>query len=579
MKSWMKHDRAKNFQNMFRCILLTFLCGIGIKSMYLIVMISPDDIRFQNILSGTYTGIPESHCFFIQYPLSTLFSWLYKTYNQVDWYESILLFFVFLCLYYMLRKGDCLSEKKQRIYLFGVLIIWGASFVRCSVALEWTAIAGLLAATAIYLYMTMEVAANDKWIDYLVCLVLLCIGFCLRKMVIWMYVPLGGMLWFQRFVELRKWNKKNNIHNACFLVFCIIAILVIMLIHFYAYSGEDWQMYNDYTEDRSTIVDYNGYPDYYKYEDVYCNGDISFEAYDLMRNDYNYVIAWNRDTDLKEIAELSRTIDKTCLHEKMEEAFSLMRKAYLGKELYGYCVIFTILFLMNLCMISNMSWTRKLGIAGTILWMLVMSFVLALFGRLPYRVAVTIEMGGIATMGGTLFIELSDGKITHGSRIKWFLLCFYSIIVGQMCWNMIQLRVDNMNQTTTAQARKEIDEYCSFHSENIYIQDFCSFSQYAQYIDTRNYGMEANSISSGGWSYNSPLYYAKLQKGGYLNIYDYIYNKQNVYYMVSDIRDNNVVQRMDAYFDSNNMGIKMKKNDEFTCQTGKVVVYQFEAEE
>lgn len=177
-------------------------------------------------------------------------------------------------------------------------------------------------------------------------------------------------------------------------------------------------------------------------------------------------------------------------------------------------------------------------------------------------------------MGGTLFIQLPDVK-TSENRIFWFIVCFNSIIAGQMCWNLFQLHVDNVNQLVTAQARKEIDEYCSLHSENIYIQDFCSFSQYAQYIDTRNNGMESNLISSGGWSYNSPLYYAKLQERGYSNIYDFILNKQNVYYIVSDTRANNVVQRMDIFFDANNIEIKIIKSDEFKCQTGKVAVYQF----
>ena len=579
MISCLKHDRGKNFQNVFRCILLTCLCSILIRNIYSILMISPDDIRFQNILSGTYTGTPESHCYFIQYPLSAIFSWLYKINNQVDWYEDTLWLLVFLCLYYILRKGDYLSTEKQRVYLFGVLLIWGTSFVRCSVALEWTTIAGLLAATAIYLYMTMPVVADDKWIDYFVCLMLVCMAFCLRKTVIWMYVPLAGMLWFQRFVELKeKQNKKNNIHNTCFLIVCIIMLLIIMVIHFYAYRDEDWKMYNDYTKDRSTIVDYNGYPDYYEYEDIYKDAGISFEAYDLMRKDYNYVFTLSPNIDLKEIAELSEKINKADLHEKIVEAFSLMKKAYLRKELFGYCVIFIILFLMNLCMLPNMSWNKELGIIGTVIWMFAMSFMLALYGRFPYRVAVAIEMGGIATMGGTLFTELTDVKNTE-RRISWLILCFYSIIVGQMSWNLLQLYKDNVNQIITAQARKEIDEYCSSHSENIYIQDFYSFSQYAQYFDIRNYEMESNLVSSGGWSYNSPLYYTKLQERGFSNIYDFIFNKQNVYYLVSDTRDDNVVQRMDAYFDSNNIGIRIKQNDEFICKTGKVVVYQFVVEE
>lgn len=570
----LNHEYKQKFQNVLRCVLSIFIFFVALRSIFSIIMISPDDIRFQNILSGTYTGTPEAHCYFIQYPLSIFISWLYKIDNQIDWYENTLLFLVSLCFYLMLRKGNYLSVKKQRIYFVAVLLVWGTSFVRCTVELEWTAIAGLLAATAIYLYITMDFVADNKWGDYFICLMLFCLGFCLRKTVMWMYVPLAGMLWFQRSIELKRKQNKNYIHNVCFLIICIISVLTIMVIQFYAYRDKDWQMYNDYTKNRSTIVDYNGYPDYYKYKDDYSDAGISFETYDLMHKDYNYVITWNRDIDLKKIAELSKENNKAHLYKKIAEAFLLMKKTYMRKELYGYNVIFVILFFMNLCMISNMSWNRRLGVAGTILWMFIMSFILALYGRLPYRIAVTIVMGGVAVMGGTLFIQLPDVK-TSENRIFWFIVCFNSIIAGQMCWNLFQLHVDNVNQLVTAQARKEIDEYCSLHSENIYIQDFCSFSQYAQYIDTRNNGMESNLISSGGWSYNSPLYYAKLQERGYSNIYDFILNKQNVYYIVSDTRANNVVQRMDIFFDANNIEIKIIKSDEFKCQTGKVAVYQF----
>lgn len=580
MKICLREEHIKSLRNACACFLLTFLCSLIIKNFYSITMISPDDIRFQNILSGTFTGIPDAHCYFIQYPMATCIAWLYKLEIRVDWYENILIFLVFLCLYCILRRGKYLSLRNNIIYLFGVIIIWGTTFVRCSVALEWTVIAGLLAATTIFLYMTMPVTLNGEWKNFLACICLLGVGFCLRKSVIWMYIPLAGMCWLQRMSDFKLLYKSDKTYfkNSCFLIICITMILLIMTVHFYAYHEEGWQMYNDYTKNRSTLVDYNGYPDYYENEEIYSKAGVTQEAYNLMCKDYNYMIAFNRNMNLKYIADLSETIDGKTMYQKVLKALEMMKKTYFRHELLGYNIMVFLLLFANLCMISFMNKNKRLGIIGTVLWMFAFSFILALEGRFPYRVAMTIEMGGLAVMAGTLFQVFADTTV-KSKRSRWLIVCLYSVIVGQMCWNLLVLYSDVIEYNEMAQARKEIDEYCHSHCENIYIQDWNSFSQYAQYIYTSNYGMESNIFLSGGWSYNSPIYFAQLKKDGYSNIYDMIYDKKNVYYMVNDKRDDGVIQRLDEYFDSEGLEIYMKKDDAFYCQTGKVMIYRFEVEE
>ena len=87
-----------------------------------------DDVLMKDILSGAYTGVPESHNIQMLYPISLFISLLYRIGVNIDWYGIFLCacqYFCFGVLIYesVLRVGGL--GKKVAVAALEVLAILG----------------------------------------------------------------------------------------------------------------------------------------------------------------------------------------------------------------------------------------------------------------------------------------------------------------------------------------------------------------------------------------------------------------------------------------------------------------------
>ncbi len=57
-----------------------------------------DDVLMKDILSGAYTGVPESHNIQMLYPISLFISVLYRIGVNIDWYGIFLCFCQYFCI-------------------------------------------------------------------------------------------------------------------------------------------------------------------------------------------------------------------------------------------------------------------------------------------------------------------------------------------------------------------------------------------------------------------------------------------------------------------------------------------------
>ena len=91
-----------------------------IVTVVLIILSTPvfylnDDVTMRSILSGAYTGTPDGHAVYMQYPLSGVLAILYRVVGFIPWME---LFFVGTVLTGMFFFAETFFLNNICFYLF-----------------------------------------------------------------------------------------------------------------------------------------------------------------------------------------------------------------------------------------------------------------------------------------------------------------------------------------------------------------------------------------------------------------------------------------------------------------------------
>ena len=59
-----------------------------------------DDRLLSEIFSGSMTGVPEPHSYYVDYILGFVLSLLYRATTDIPWYGGMLVLFQFLCSFF-----------------------------------------------------------------------------------------------------------------------------------------------------------------------------------------------------------------------------------------------------------------------------------------------------------------------------------------------------------------------------------------------------------------------------------------------------------------------------------------------
>lgn len=84
-----------------------------------------------------------------------------------------------------------------------------------------------------------------------------------------------------------------------------------------------------------------------------------------------------------------------------------------------------------------------------------------------------------------------------------------------------------------------------------------------------------NYLGIGGWTYHSPLYDALLDRWDCYDFYQAAEENQNLFYLVSSDRVNKVTERINNYYTSAGIPIRVIESDRFTTARDEVIVLQF----
>lgn len=542
-------------------VILIILFVLFLSSQYAIMLISPDDVGMKNIVSGVMTGTPDGHCVFIRYPLAAMLASLYELLPPINWYPLFMLFCHVMCAFLILCRAARLEGKAIIWYMLacicGVVILFTLNIVN----LEWTTTAGILGMTAIFRYCTIPRGIGN-WrlaLEYFLCLILLTIGFCLRHTVVMMYIPLAFICWLKRLLDNSKTDpeqkRKIIVWESAFLVSAGVIVLGIMICHSIAYRAPEWKEYNRYTEDRSTLFDYYGYPDYDTYQPEYEAAGISRETYELMKHDYNFAIPTDHfyDIDLHAIAELAeRNHTQQPLLDRLAECYHTFIDTMFHEDVVYVFLLMLVLLVYNLLVVDRKDRHAYMFTAGVALWFLGICFYLLFRNRFPTRVALCTVYGAIAALAGeaAAYEYTKDAVLRQGRRV------LVAIVSGVLCvaavlavYNtLMPLKNRNDQQFALANSKNVLSLYCNDNPDNLYFSDFWSFSQRGDFL-THSYD-SPNYMRAGGWMYHSPVYDKMLERYQCYDLLEAIKQRQNVYYLVNSERCNAVITRLNAYFSS-----------------------------
>lgn len=576
-------------------LMASFVIVVGIifvlSKLHSFIMVSPDDIVFQSIISGSATGNPDGHVFFIRYPLSAALSILYKINGDISWYKLFLLASICLSMLLILtRLLSVVSKYRIRCFFTGILVVI-LLFSQDVIHLEWTVTAGILGSTAIFRFVTIPKIDSllRKIEEYGICIFLFSLCYCLRNTVAKMYLPLAGICILYKLVVIcaQKKNERNpkktdelnsQLRSIVVFVFtCLLLIGIIYVVHNQAYKSEEWEDYKKYNKDRYIIFDYYGYPDFDNYKREYSLAGITREKYLLMNQDYNFVIPCDRfeNINLELISKLSEYIGKGDVKKRLIEANEVIKDGIINENNFVYVIVIIVVILLSYvkCIIARTN--TCIFVSSIIVWAGVLSLYLAYQGRFPDRVIRCIDYGIIMTLIGFLVSGLMYDSANCKNDIHLNLMMrihSYLFIIILIVSNQLYLHEMNTQNQALAVSLSEVYDYCTNHPDNIYLRDFVSLSQKGELFKEKDNA--PNYVSTGGWIYNSPIYEQIQENWGFYDFSEAIKN-DNIYYLVNEKRCEGVVERIDNYFRSENIDAYVEVVDTFDTNYERIFVLKF----
>lgn len=542
-------------------IVLFLVSWIGIPFMYQVC----DDKYLMQFASGQFLGEPSDYMIHIRFPISYLYSFLYKICSGVDWYGTIMIAMQFACLtllvYKLLTK---LESTKTRVFvtvlLYGLVCsIWITEIV----SITYTTSAAFLGLTAIVWY----VISDKKLKDYIFCAVLMVICYNIRYETLYMVLPFAAVIWLYDFIVSEK--KKAPI---LFLFGVLFGLLAVILFDNYMYSSEEWKHLFAYNEKRILLYDYyhDDLLDYDKYREVYEQLGMDENDRDIIES-YDVTLKPELQDQIQELVD-SHTEQRSVGIRLKEDVRKIVFDVLLGNKLVTAVTALVWLCVLVL-LIKYKDWVRVRLAAGFIVLQMVLWLYLGFRGRIMTRVSRSMMF--LFSVMALLCLyyfwqekkkEIAWKQIPKGLVVGCLVLLMGTSIVAY--GKQRNINIDSYGRT----AYYDVEKYCNSHSENFYFVDLYSISDYegGYHYEFFNENTYSNFAMLGDWMGYSPLFWQKLNNEGITNIQDSIFEDENVYVIASSDKDISFIEKLRD-------GVKGQIVDEIPSSQGIVYyVYKYQ---
>ncbi len=529
-----------------------------------------DDVLMKDILSGAYTGVPESRNIQMLYPISLLISLFYKIAGKVDWYGFFLCGCQFVCFTLIFDRILKKSAHKslKYLYLLAALFILIGAFLPHLIFVQYTVVCGLLSATAAFLIVT-EGAYERK--DTIIALILLIVAFLIRTEMMLLTLPMVGVAILIRFVLGSK-QRDMRAEFAKYAALCVgigVALVACTAISKISYSSPEWKEFYRFFDNRTELYDFQYIPDYAENKDFYDSIGLSKSEQELLVN-YNFALDDEINAEvLGEIASYAKSTktESTPLIQALKEA----TKQYLYRLRHNtlpvsyeypmtdypwnvsamvlYIAAFATLFVKKK---KEALLPVLLFACRTALWIYII-----LRGRDPIRITHPMYLVEMLILLGIVIREYKadetddkqrearsmSGRAVPVMMVIVLLLTEMVAVPGQI--GIVARETDQREEMVKNYG--ELKNYFDSNKDSYYFVDVYTSVSYAAvkgagaatYSEKMFKGVD-NSFTNhdllGGWASKSPLYQKKLEHAGFDNVQDALLS-ENVYFVVNKTED------------------------------------------
>lgn len=310
---------------------------------------SNDDSLMEAIISGTFSGSPETHDMFHLYPLSFLFALLYRICPLIPWYGLILCMAQFGVLYLGLVRcaGYAKGFGKKAILCVLAALLFTGLMLQELIMIQFTIVSAMMAAMSVFLLITderEEETLGQFMLHRLPCIALYAAAYMMRNEMglfllpfmvagcvykwLWddnreddcwqsgivlavllllaavthegLFVVLAcleisrGTVWC--LIEEGRWRKRHLLRYSLFLL-CLTGIIgALYTVDAIAYRSEEWKEARAFCKSRASIYDVGKIPPYAESQELYDKLGISEEEQMLLEN-YNFALSDAYDSE------------------------------------------------------------------------------------------------------------------------------------------------------------------------------------------------------------------------------------------------------------------------------------------
>ncbi len=483
---------------------LLLLLTSGITFIYF----NNDDLFMKQLASGELTLKPESHLLHIGYITGLLLSTLYKLFPAVPWYGILLFSYAYLGItvcFYMLAHffPKILHTILLGIFLFGAI---GPFLIIHLVQIQFTTVTAMLTTASLMCFYISDYADSPvlcrKW--KVISIVFFILAFELRMDACIMFIPTFFLL------GVSKYLKDHSSLKPVLLYGCTLAILLVILgsIEKIAYSAPAWESFKAFNTARANIMDYNGFPDYNAYQDIYNEFGITYESYLSMSKRYQILLDDKINVSFMEVmSDIS--------HEYHFDPARILTDFW-ARHVTDYTdrplnlIVYVLYFFALLLIIVSKKWKTVFDLLAVFLGRMIIWMYLLYINRPMLRVTQGIYIMECILLFAIILVNRlwipskSANRIPGRIVLALFTICSLFLSIDQGLPHAEMIIANSAAQCKFSESYQEMRDYFYEHGDNIYLQDMLGFSSFTEDIFQPTAPSKGNFILTGGWTASSP---------------------------------------------------------------------------
>ncbi len=515
----MMFQRKRKIFEFSGSLFLSVLLFLIIYKFIPIVYSTNDDRMIAEIVSGQFTGKPESYGIQMTYGFTWFLSKLYEITRNFQWYGIVLIGAQIFSLGTIFYRLQSFSEKwhQKLLLILGAVGAFLAVWLGVYVQLTYTTTAAFVGLAAIFWYA----ASKTDWKNLLMVGILANLAFSIRPNVFYMLMPATGLIYLWKLIGKKDLNKLTI--GAPFMILAVT--LCLFAVNAFAYSKDGWKEFMEFFDVRTQVYDYYDLLSYEEYPQLYEPYGISEEEYNMMRI-YDYTVL----DDLPK--EFFPEYIKACKAMEKEQGITFVTRSADAVKLFvsdvftgAYGVGNTVLLVLAGVFLILLIWKKRYPLAiylavqcgaMSVLWLY-----FTYWGRAIGRIQESMSLILLAVILHALYEMCEEPLFEERLGKKVQLAGIFGVIVLLLFGgkNFKTYRYDNIAKTNWYNDVQTIKEYCEKDPDRLYYMDIATMTELYGKFSIRNTEPEyINYISLGDWTAYCPHYEEKLKNHGVTNV-------------------------------------------------------------